>query len=171
MNERQHAYLARALQDACGGADTCLTILEASPFKMGRTHVYDTRDPSTGRTMPIGAVGLLEQVCGRRVYSEVLFAQAAEPTEAQCAVSEACELSETASQLQRKVRKAGEDDVFTEHEKREIEPTLQLLERHVRGVRAAMDAAPCSAGKPPVFVGVDLGRAEAFAASDLKARS
>ena len=88
MNVRQHAVLARALQDANGGVDHCLNLLEDTPFKMGRTHMYDCRDHGTGRTMPIGAVIFLERTCGSRLYTSVICAEAPEPTEAECAVSE-----------------------------------------------------------------------------------
>ncbi|NBW06940.1 MAG: hypothetical protein EBR82_02815 [Caulobacteraceae bacterium] len=139
MNPRQHAFCARALQDACGGADACLNVLDDTPFKMGRTHLYDTRDPSTGRTMPIGAVAFLEKVCRRKIYTEVISAQVDGPTDAECAVSEACEITETGAQLQRLVREAASDGVFSEHEKREIEQVLQLLQNHIAGVRSCLD--------------------------------
>lgn len=145
MNPRQHAYLARTLQDDCGGVDACLNILEVTPYKMGRTHMYDCREPGSGRTMPIGAVLFLEQHLQRAtgkapVYLPALSSAEAGPTEAQCATSEACEASEVMAIAQRLVRKAGEDNVYTETEKREIEPHLQRVEAHIRGVRAAMDA-------------------------------
>lgn len=150
MKPRQHAYLARALQDACGGVDACLNILEASPYKMGRTHMYDCREPSTGRTMPIGAVQLLELVHGKRLYTAVICQTAAEPTDAECATSEACELNETAAEVQRLVRLAAADHDFTENEKREIEPKLQVMERHIAGLRGAMDAkGPRISDLPP----------------------
>lgn len=146
VNPRQHAFLARTLQDDCGGVDACLNILEVTPYKMGRTHMYDCREPGSGRTMPIGAVLFLEQHLQRAtgkapVYLIALASAEAGPTEAQCATSEACEASEVMAIAQRLVRKAGEDNVYTETEKREIEPHLLRVEAHIRGVRAAMDAS------------------------------
>lgn len=140
MQLRQHAYLARELQDACGGPDACLNILEASPFPIGRTHLYDTRDPSTPRTMPIGAVEVLEAVSQKKIYTGVLGARVAAPTDVECAVSEACELTETVAVLQRLVREAARDDSFSENEKRDIEPFLLSVERLCIGLRAAMEA-------------------------------
>lgn len=140
MNVRQHAFLARALQDANGGVDACLNLLEPTAFAMGRTHMYACRDPGSGRTMPIGAVVFLERACRARPYTAVICAEAPEPTDADCAVSEVCELNETGAFLQRLVRKAAEDGEFTENEKREIEPVLQAVERHARNLRKAMDA-------------------------------
>ena len=140
MNPRQHAVLARKLQDACGGADTCVNLLEETPFKMGRTYVYACRDAASGRTMPIGAIAVLEERCGQKLYSSAVYVKAP-PSEAECALSEAFELNETGSDLQRLVRLAAEDGVFTEHEKRQIEPVIQLIEERARGLRAAMDAA------------------------------
>lgn len=141
MNPRQHAVLSRKLQDACGGADACVNLLENTPFKMGRTFVYDCRDASRERTMPIGAIAVLEAHCGRKIYSAVVATSVAPPTEAECALSEAFELNETGGILQRLVRLAADDGVFTETEKREIEPILAAIEERARGVRAAMDAA------------------------------
>lgn len=140
MQLRQHAYLARELQDACGGPDACLNILEVSPFPIGRTHLYDTRDPSTPRTMPIGSVEVLEGVCQRKIYTAVLCARQAAPSDAQCAVSEACELTETVATVQRLVREAAKDDDISENEKRDIEPHILAIERLCLGLRAAMDA-------------------------------
>jgi hypothetical protein len=39
------------------------------------------------------------------------------------------------------IRKAGDDNVYTENEKAEIEPFLQRAEASIAGARAAMDAA------------------------------
>lgn len=145
MNTRQHAHLARAQQDACGGVDACLNILEVTPYKMGRTHMYECREQGSGKTMPIGAIVFLDRhliVAGKApVYTPALQSTDFEPTEAQCATSEACEASEVMAIAQRLVRKAGEDNVYSETEKREIEPHLQRVEAHIRGVRAAMDAS------------------------------
>jgi hypothetical protein len=144
LNTRQHAHLARALQDACGGVDACLNILEVTPYKMGRTHMYDCREQGSGKTMPIGAIVFLDRHlagAGKApLYTPALQSTDLEPTDAQCATSEACEASEVMAIAQRRVRKAGEDNVYTETEKREIEPHLQRVEAHIRGVRAAMDA-------------------------------
>ena len=139
MNVRQHAFHARALQDACGGPDRCLELLEASPFKMGRTHLYDCRDPAKGRTMPIGAIAFLEAHQNWRLYSATLARQLAQPSDAACALSEACEAAEDMAAAQRLVRLAQADGVITEYEKREIEPVLLRVEARLQGVRSALD--------------------------------
>jgi hypothetical protein len=144
LNTRQHAHLAREQQDACGGVDTCLNILEVTPYKMGRTHMYECREQGSGKTMPIGAIVFLDRHlvgAGQApVYTPALQSPDLAPTEAQCATSEACEASEVMAIAQRLVRKAGEDNHYSETEKREIEPHLLRVEAHIRGVRAAMDA-------------------------------
>lgn len=139
MNIRQHAFLARTLQDNCGGVDQCVTILEDTPFAMGRTAMYACRESSACKTMPIGAVYLLEQHCGHCSYSQALLQAGPAPTDAECAISEACEASELMAQAQGMIRRAGEDHVYTENEKREIEPMLQRVEAHLRSVRTAME--------------------------------
>jgi len=144
LNTRQHATLAREQQNACGGVDACLNILEVTPYKMGRTHMYECREQGSGKTMPVGALVFLDRhlvEAGKEaVYTPALFAADLAPTEAQCATSEACEASEVMAIAQRLVRKAGEDNHYSETEKREIEPHLLRVEAHIRGVRAAMDA-------------------------------
>lgn len=139
MNPRQHAFHARALQDAVGGPDKCLELLEATPFKMGRTRMYEARDPDAGVTMPIGAVEFLEARQNWRLYSLTLCRQHPEPTEAQCAMSEACEAAELLATIQRKIRLRGATTPFTENEKRELEPMLLKAEAHIQGIRRAMD--------------------------------
>lgn len=141
MNTRQHAYLARALQDACGGTDRCVDILAPSPFSMGRTALYDCRNPASGKTMPAGAIVLLEQVAQKNLYTQAMSQGRSAPSDADCAVSEACEASENMARAQSMIRRAGEDSVFTEAEKREIEPILQSVEQSLVNVRAAMEQA------------------------------
>lgn len=141
MNNRQHAYLARALQDACGGADRCVTLLEATQSAMGRSSMYACRDPESGKTMPAGAIHQLELVCGRKIYSQALAEAVPLPSDAECAISEACEGSEMMARAQSLIRKAGADGIYTENEKREIEPVLQQVESHVRAIRAGMESA------------------------------
>lgn len=139
MHVRQHAFYARALQDACGGPDRCLELLEASPFKMGRTHLYDCRDPAKGRTMPVGAIAFLEAHQNWRLYSATLARQMAQPSDAICALSEACEGAEDMASAQRLVRLAGLDGEYSENEKRQIEPILQRVEARLHGIRSALD--------------------------------
>lgn len=91
--------------------------------------------------MPAGVITTLELIAGKNIYSAALLQTRAAPTDVECAVSEACEASETMARVQAMIRRAGEDRIFTEHEKREIEPQLQRVESLLVGVRAAMDAA------------------------------
>ena len=140
MNTRQHAALARALVSARGGTDAVLNLLEDTPFKIGRTHLYDCMDAGSGKTLPAGVIAFLELEGGHRAYSAALAGAEAPPTEAECAVSEICEANETSAVAQRMIRIAGADGVYTETEKRQIEPVLQQIEARVRGARAAMDA-------------------------------
>ncbi len=139
MNVREHAFTARALQDACGGPAACLELLDPTPFRMRQTHLYDTRDPATGRTMPVGAVAFLERRQGWRFYSLKLFRQSDTPTaEKADAVSEACEAFEAMALVQRLVRRATRRG-FTENACREIEQALQLVEGGFARLRSAMD--------------------------------
>ena len=103
--------------------------------------MYACRKRDGGKTMPAGAIVLLEQHCQKKIYSQALMNAALAPTEAECAISEACEGSEAMAMAQALVRKAGEDHHYSENEKAEIEPYLRRVEASVAGVRAAMDAA------------------------------
>ncbi len=139
MNVRQHAFLARALQDACGGPDRCLELLEPTPFRMSRTRLYATRDPGNRYTMPIGAIAFLEAHQNWRLYSLTLARQHPEPSDDLCALSEACEAAEDMAAAQKAVRLALADDGrISETEARGIEPLLQRVEAHIAGVRAGM---------------------------------
>lgn len=142
MNVRRHAFLARALQDACGGPDRCLELLEPTPFKTSRTRLYETRDPGSGRTMSVGAIAFLEAHQNWRLYSLTLARQHPEPSEALCALDEACEAAEDMAAAQKAVRLALADDGrISENEARGIEPLLQRVEARIAGVRAGMPRA------------------------------
>lgn len=103
--------------------------------------MYGCRSAEDGKTMPIGALHLLEQECGEPLYSQALAKAGPAPSEAECAISEACEASETMARAQSMIRKAGADGIYTEHEKRDIEPELQRVEAHVRSIRLGMEGA------------------------------
>lgn len=103
--------------------------------------MYGCRSSEDGKTMPIGALHLLEQACGEPIYSQALLNAGPAPSEAECAISEACEASETMVYAQSLIRKAGADGIYTELEKRDIEPELQRVEAHVRSIRAGMEGA------------------------------
>lgn len=139
MHPRQHAFHARALQDACGGPDRCLELLETTPFKMGRTRMYEARDPGAGVTMPIGAVEFLEGHQNWRLYSLTMARAHPAPTEAQCAASEAAEAAEIMMSIHGQLRRRGASSPFTEFEKRELEPMLIRAEGHIAGIRRAME--------------------------------
>lgn len=103
--------------------------------------MYACRDPETGKTLPAGALHQLELFCGVKNYSQSLAQAVPLPSEAECAISEACEASETMARAQSLIRKAGADGIYSEYEKREIEPVLQQVEAHVRSIRAGMENA------------------------------
>ena len=136
---RQPAFLARALQDACGGPERCLELLEPTPFRTSRTRLYETRAPGSGLTMSAGAIAVLEDHQNWRLYSATLARRREPPSEQECALSEALEGNEAMSTVQRLVRLAAADGVYTETEKREIEPALQRVEAHIAGIRRGMD--------------------------------
>lgn len=137
MNQRQHALLARALQDACGGPEKCLELLAGTPHRTKRSWLYKARDPNSHVTMTMGQVAVLEGHQNWRLYSLTLSRQRAAPTETLCALDEACEGTADMGAALRLIRHALADDVITETEAREIEPMLQQVEARLAGIRSA----------------------------------
>lgn len=141
MNARQHALIARALIDACGGVDEATNALEQLPSKRGRTQLYKYRDAGSGCFMPADVIADLEAYCGKPIYSQILFE--ARPTKPEVAslIEEACDVGESGMTLQALVRRLAGDDDVSENDAREIEAYLLLHEGQVREVRAALERA------------------------------
>jgi len=112
---RRHARMARVLIKACGGLEEC-----ADLTRVGKSQLSDYQNPNVEAFMPADVMADLEEHCGRPLYSAAL----AEAVTAQAALrsltDEACEASEAAADLQRKVRQAVEDGVLTAAEREDL---------------------------------------------------
>lgn len=139
MHVREHAPLARALQDACGGPDACLELLRQTPFATSRTRLYATRDPGTGRTMSVGAVAFLEAARNWRLYSFKIAHQARPIVAAVDAAHEAGDAFERMARVHSLVRIADAGPApWSEFTRREIEQALQAVEASIAGIRTVM---------------------------------
>lgn len=139
MRPREHAFIAAALVNACGGVEATLGRLQATPYTMGQSTLYDCLDPSKPRTMPIGAVGELEAQLNWRYYSLRLFRQLdTGPDPATDPMTEACNAFESMAAVQALTRKADLQG-YTENRCREIEQALIMVESSFARLRASMD--------------------------------
>lgn len=139
MHVRSHAPLARALQDACGGPDACLALLQGTPFATSRTRLYATRDPGSGRTMSVGAVAHLEAQQNWRLYSFSIANQARPIVTAVDASAEAGDAFERMARVHSLVRIAdASSGPWSEFTRREIEEALQAVETSIAGIRTVM---------------------------------
>lgn len=141
MHVRTHAPLARALQDACGGPDACLALLEGTPFATSRTRLYATRDPGSGKTMTMGAVAHLEGLQNWRLYSFSVAKQGQLLPATANASAEAADAFERMARVHSLVRIAEGvrgPGGFTENECRDIEQALREVEASIAGIRSVM---------------------------------
>lgn len=140
MHVREHAQLARALQDTCGGADACVELLKGTPFATSRSRLYATRDEDSGRTMSMGAVAFLERRKNWRLYSFKVAHQARVIVPAVDAAAEAGDAFERMARVHSLVRIAeASDGPWSENTRREIEAALQAVEVKIAGIRSTMD--------------------------------
>lgn len=138
MNARQHALIARALIDACGGVDEATSALERLPSKRGRTQLYKYRDAGSACFMPADVIADLEAYCGKPIYSQILFEARPSRPDASCLIKEACDVGESGVTLQALVRRLAGDDDISENDAREIEAFLLKHDDQVRQVRGAL---------------------------------
>jgi hypothetical protein len=137
MNVREHAPLAQALQDACGGLDACLKLLEPTPFRTSRSRLYATRDAGSGRTMSIGAVAHLEGVQNWRLYSFRLARRHLPVPTAVSASAEAADAFERMARVHSLVRIADLNG-WSEFSRRDVEQALHQVEISIAGIRSVM---------------------------------
>lgn len=146
MNPRQHARLARALIDACGG------LAEASEACGTSKSVLSTyQNPEEHATMSARVIADLEAYCGEPLYSRALFEARPSAADARDLLDEACEAAEAVAGFQRKVRLATRDGQITPRERDDLARTgaeaVEQLREAVEGVET--------------FQGLPKGRARA----------
>ena len=135
MDEVQHRRLASDLIAACGGVDA---IVRAEICRVGSSQLYAFANLGSGQFMPADVMADLEGWHGEPIYSRAIFE--ARPTSARVAdlITEACEATEAAAELQRACREAeGHHRGPTPRDRARIEKAAARLEEDLREVRAA----------------------------------
>ena len=143
LTPREHAHLARALIDACGGVDEILR-QEPSISRVGRSPLYDYA--AGRRFMPMDVVSDLEAYAGEPVYSRVMAERRPYRLETASPGEEACSLSEHAAALQHAVRLAAADHVYTPRELAELEVAVAGIEVLGARLRTALTRAAAQQG-------------------------
>lgn len=137
MTPQRHALLARQLIEACGGPHAA-----AEATRLEKSRLSDFQNPNLPQAvMPADVIYDLERMCGQPLYSRALYDASRYGGLPDDAVTEACEASETASQLQRLVRglaRTGRPP--SEADRRELARVLSTLLADVQGVAEAIDA-------------------------------
>lgn len=135
MNATQHALLARALIDACGGVDACCK----PTTRIERSQMYAYRTIGSGAYMPADVIDALEKRCANPVYSSFIASQISVEPDTDCLVDEAADVDEAANDVWRFLRRIGvEPRPFTENERREAERLVQRLERETAELRTLL---------------------------------
>jgi hypothetical protein len=135
VEAQQHAQLAQQLIAACGGVDE---IVREKACRTRSSQLYAFMDGASCQFMPADVIADLEAWCGEPHYSRALFE--ARPASAQIVnlLTEACEATETAAELQQLARHASTHAHGpTPRERQRIEAVTQRLENDVREIRAA----------------------------------
>jgi hypothetical protein len=133
MTPRQHALLARQLIHACGDLQEAAKACRASDTSLSR---FQT--PGSGHFMPADVMADLEAYCGQPVYSRALVEARPATDEARDLVKEACEASESVTDLQREIRLAASDGVITPRERDRLARLHAQAEEQLRDVAAVI---------------------------------
>lgn len=140
MTPREHARLARALIDACGGLDEATANCRVSKSKLS-----DYQNPNVSLFMPSDVMDCLQEYCGKPIFSDAMSARFSEPVISGDLLPAACEVTESASTLMAFTRQAGADGQFTPRELDEIAAAERQVEAALersRAVRRAHETRP-----------------------------
>ena len=136
MTPMRHSLLARQLIERCGGPHAA-----AEATRLEKSRLSDFQNPNLpDAVMPADVIYDLERLCGAPIYSRALYDASRYDAAADDALTEACEASETAAELQRLVRTlVATGKPLTEAQKREIARKLTALMSEVQGLSEAID--------------------------------
>jgi hypothetical protein len=98
----QHAWLARSLIRACGGLEPA-----AAACRLERSRLSQCQTPGSGAFLTVDVLVDLETFCGEPLYSRAIVEAHPAAVRRRDLLEEACETSELAAQVQRRVRLAG----------------------------------------------------------------
>lgn len=137
MHAKRHAILARRLIKACGGLEEA-----AANCRLEKSRLADFQSDEDGHFMPADVMADLEGYAGEPIYSAAIANERPAAPRPKSALTEGCETAEMASDLQRIIRLALENDgAIDQAERLKIEGQLLSLEDQLRETRAALDLA------------------------------
>lgn len=139
LSDREHAQLARDLIEACGGLEE---VIRATGLSRGYLSKY--QNVSYAETMPARVISVLETFCGRPIYSSALVNSVDTPCATGALKDLACDLAETATDVQALIRKALADGRLSQRELNEItaaENDAEAALERLRGARRAAEKA------------------------------
>lgn len=136
MTPERHAHCARLLIAACGGLVQAGEILGLKKSRMA-----DFQDVTSAAYLNADQICRLEAAAGEPVYSLAMVQAVATARQIEDILTEACEVSEAGSDLQRTVRLAKADGRLDTRERREIRERSQALRRQLDELDAAVDEA------------------------------
>lgn len=138
MNATQHALLAHALIDACGGVDACCYPVT----RVERSALYKYRDPKSGVFMPADVIEALETKAKNPLYSGMLFGQVEVDAPTDDAIQEAADVDEAGNDVWRFIRRTMSEGArpLNENEHREAERLVLRVEREAAELRQILQA-------------------------------
>jgi hypothetical protein len=126
--------LARQLIAACGGLEEACRACRVSDTQLSR---FQT--PDAGAFMPADVMAHLEAYCGEPVYSRALFEARPAASDARDLLVEACEATESVTDLQREIRLAAADGKITPRERARLATLHAAAEQQLRDVATVID--------------------------------
>ncbi len=134
MNSLRHAWLARRLIEMCGGVRAA-----AEACRLNKSRLSECQAPGSGVYLPIDVVADLEAYCGEPVYSRELVAARPSRPDGAAPAEEACALTEASAEVQALVRRLSSRHLGMA-DRNTVRRDLDVVEAHVRALRAEMDA-------------------------------
>lgn len=136
LSQREHARIARALIEACGGLDEATRNCRVSKSKLS-----DYQNPNQAVFMPADVMAELEVFCGQPVYSTALAGRFGPVTAHGDLAEAACRVTEAAAIMQQTVREALADGVLTPREIDDVAATERQVADALDKLRATRRAA------------------------------
>lgn len=139
MNARQIALLTQQLIKACGGLEEASDACGKIARNYSVQQLSRCQTPGSGCFLPADIIVALESYCGEPVMSRAFVEARPSASEARDLVKEACEASETVSDLQREIRLAASDGVITQAERDRLAKLHAVAEGQLRDVAAVIN--------------------------------
>jgi hypothetical protein len=137
VDRKQHAWLARRLIDACGGLTTAADVCRLRRSRLSQCQSPSEEPECINAYLPADAIAALELYCGIPIYSRAMMEALPGHMDSQGLLTEACETTEAAADLQRMLRKALLDpNRLSARIREEIGQALVAVDRELRQLAA-----------------------------------